>query len=441
MDPVLLEQYNKDGSNIYVNGYNEKSDIWSLGAICYKMFTGNPLFVEFPLFIGKKKYTIPLDLAISNEFISFITSMLQYDPENRASAEELLKCDFLTKKDYELTQFNSANSPNVTKDKENLKLDINHPFILNYKKYIEDLLEDYKLSSLYFESNGLEAKKKDADNECSKLNDYLIYCNQGINIDIKKLPNKIIPKYIYDCSSEVRKKTILLIIRKYKKRKLKLEEEIKKSRYDNKIKYDIFNLDNKIKEYEKIYADKWAPPPEIIYPHRASNEGYKIFFQVGKINRKRDKGNVNFTIYIKSDRKELYKQNFRLILEKEFKENWTWNFSIKDWKNYDINSEGFIMEVQSDSKFGGNIQTINIEKIKIEKTLSIDLKIPGESGKAVSINFSLTQIPPKISSGKTSISQSYDSSNSSKNGDDVDEEFIVSTKYNKAFPGNKLKIK
>ena len=269
----------------------------------------------------------------------------------------------------------------------------------------------------------------------------MIYCNQGINIDIKKLPNKIIPKYIYDCSSEVRKKTILLIIRKYKKRKLNLEEEIKKSRYDNKIKYDIFNLDNKIKEYEKIYADKWAPPPEIIYPHRASNEGYKIFFQVGKINRKRDKGNVNFTICIKSERKELYKQNFRLILEKEFKENWTWNFSIKDWKNYDINSEGFIMEVQSDSKFGGNIQTINIEKIKIEKTLSIDLKIPGESGKAVSINFSLTQIPPKISSGKTSILQSYDSSNSSKNGDDVDEEFIVSTKYNKAFPGNKLKIK
>ena len=167
----------------------------------------------------------------------------------------------------------------------------------------------------------------------------------------------------------------------------------------------------------------------------------KLFIRIEKINRKRDKGNVNFTIYIKSDRKELYKQNFRLILEKEFKENWTWNFSIKDWKNYDINSEGFIMEVQSDSKFGGNIQTINIEKIKIEKTLSIDLKIPGESGKAVSINFSLTQIPPKISSGKTSTSQSYDSSNSSKNGDDVDEEFIVSTKYNKAFPGNKLKIK
>ena len=99
------------------------------------------------------------------------------------------------------------------------------------------------------------------------------------------------------------------------------------------------------------------------------------------------------------------------------------------------------MEVQSDSKFGGNIQKINIEKIKNEKTLSIDLKIPGELGNDVSINFSLTQIPPKISSGKTSISQSYDSSNSSKNGDDVDEEFIVSTKYNKAFPGNKLKIK
>ena len=56
--------------------------------------------------------------------------------------------------------------------------------ISSYKRYIEDLLEDYKLASLYFESNRLEAKKKDADNECSKLNDYLIYYNEGINIDI-----------------------------------------------------------------------------------------------------------------------------------------------------------------------------------------------------------------------------------------------------------------
>ena len=99
------------------------------------------------------------------------------------------------------------------------------------------------------------------------------------------------------------------------------------------------------------------------------------------------------------------------------------------------------MEVQSDSKFGGNIQKINIEKIKIEKTLSIDLIIPEESGNDVSINFYLIQIAPKISSGKINILQSYDSSNSSENGDNVDEEFIVFTKYNKAFPGNKLKIK
>ena len=99
------------------------------------------------------------------------------------------------------------------------------------------------------------------------------------------------------------------------------------------------------------------------------------------------------------------------------------------------------MEVQSDSKFGGNIQKINIEKIKNEKTLSIDLKIPGESGNDVFINIFLTQIPSKISSGKINILQSYDSSNSSKNGDNVDEDFIVSPKYNIAFLGNKLKIK
>ena len=134
MDPRLLEEYFKKGTNIYSQGYNEKSDIWSLGAICYEMLTGKPLFnseYEFMnVFIKEKKYKIPINIDLSNEIILFLTSMLQYNPVNRASAEELLKSDFLTKNSDQFTPLNYQILP-LKIENEFYLVDFIQPSIIN----------------------------------------------------------------------------------------------------------------------------------------------------------------------------------------------------------------------------------------------------------------------------------------------------------------------
>ena len=98
MDPKLLKYFESDEYNQY--GYDEKLDIWSLGALCYEMITGHMTFDgqnvdELKQNVNKGIYYLPLTL--SKECISFVNAMLQYDPNKRLSAKELLNHDFLVK--------------------------------------------------------------------------------------------------------------------------------------------------------------------------------------------------------------------------------------------------------------------------------------------------------------------------------------------------------
>ena len=102
MDPRILEKYDKAGGEDKLNKYDEKADIWSLGAICYEMLTGENLFKANTLFELVEKaekgiYYLPLNFNLSTELISFLNAMLQYEPKKRASAKELLQYPFLTK--------------------------------------------------------------------------------------------------------------------------------------------------------------------------------------------------------------------------------------------------------------------------------------------------------------------------------------------------------
>ena len=109
MDPLILKKYNKAGGYNQLQGYNEKADIWSLGTVCYELLTGEAIFKVRDLKDLMKKvengtYTIPLNVNFSKEAVSFLNAMLQYDGDDRLSAEELSKHDFLVKNVRDFTQ-------------------------------------------------------------------------------------------------------------------------------------------------------------------------------------------------------------------------------------------------------------------------------------------------------------------------------------------------
>ena len=96
IDPLILENAFK-GKQF---GYDMKADVWSLGTICYEMLIGKHVFdtnsMRNLLYkIDKGEYKVPTNL--SQEVISFLNAMLQYDSHDRLNTLELSKHVFLTK--------------------------------------------------------------------------------------------------------------------------------------------------------------------------------------------------------------------------------------------------------------------------------------------------------------------------------------------------------
>ena len=98
MDPIILKKYiNTSDSNV---PYDEKIDIWSLGVMCYYLFTGEIPFKARGLgdLIDEiEKGYIKIPINISGEAISFLLNMLQYSSTKRFTAENLLNHPFLQK--------------------------------------------------------------------------------------------------------------------------------------------------------------------------------------------------------------------------------------------------------------------------------------------------------------------------------------------------------
>ena len=127
MDPLILKKYaNCTASKISKEEcYDQKIDIWSIGAVCYRMLIGKAIFDANSLNDLVKKvetgsYTVPTTL--SREIVSFLNAMLQYRSEFRLSAEELYQHPFLTKN---FRDFQKIDTKKVSKKIDHKGLNIN----------------------------------------------------------------------------------------------------------------------------------------------------------------------------------------------------------------------------------------------------------------------------------------------------------------------------
>ena len=125
MDPLILRKFNSGRAETKDSYYDEKADIWSLGALCYQMLIGHSPFDAYNMQelaekVEEGTYSVPTNL--SREVVSFLNGMLQYDPKRRLNAEELSKHAFLTKN---YTQFQHINTNLISRKVSGGQLNIN----------------------------------------------------------------------------------------------------------------------------------------------------------------------------------------------------------------------------------------------------------------------------------------------------------------------------
>ena len=151
MDPIIIVDKIRDIKKTE----SDKTDIWSLGILSYKLLFENHPFIEPYAFknktfmkvlhenIKKGKYTVPISQTnkISLESICFIDSCLKREQEARKSSEELAYSRFLTRP-YE--KFNFIIQDNVEEiiQNENLR-EKNEYVLLNIyeKEYFEHMID------------------------------------------------------------------------------------------------------------------------------------------------------------------------------------------------------------------------------------------------------------------------------------------------------------
>ena len=127
MDPKILQQLNSNGKGKQL-GYDQKADIWSLGAICYEMLIGRAAFdaedmEELVSKIESGKYKVPTSL--SKEVVSFLNGMLQYDAKTRLDINQLSQHKFIINnvKDFHSIDLKQV-SNKLDKTKQQIIIDV-----------------------------------------------------------------------------------------------------------------------------------------------------------------------------------------------------------------------------------------------------------------------------------------------------------------------------
>ena len=352
MDPRILGQFDTEGGPGKRQKYNEKADIWSLGTICYQMYTGRQLFDvnnlnELMERAKSGNYSIPINIELYYEIISFLNSMLQYKEENRLNAKELSKHAFLTKDISEFTKVDLALISGKIKDnaigmnflKNNSTVLMMNNNNINFKNISNDIY--------YVKNNNIKpllrftAEKKNINNNNVKTKTIK---NQNTKIvkenEIENLEK--IKEMLININQIEKKKEIQI-----KQKLLQLDNEIKKVNLNNLTKnIYIYAL---LFEYEE--AKDYFKENNLI---KQEQDAYNKYLEIQKIKTKSEQGNIINNIPKPINPEYIYGYS---TLER--------NNKFKEILNYYISKKN---KIESQSQIKGNSkQNLEENKIIIQK--------------------------------------------------------------------------
>ena len=346
MDPIILSKYDKYGGIKKYQLYDEKCDIWSLGAITYEMLTGQNLFqaknmTDLLNKIKKGNYFLNVN-ELSSEIISFLNCMLQYKPEKRLSAQELAKHQFLTKNPDDFTK------ADVTKIDYKI---VGGRLILNiFDNNTIGMLFPFKPENMINSlTMNLDEISKDLTTE-----------KPNTNIKQNSPPNKNI-------GSENKKQENAPIIHlKTKSTKdvngadiAKITDKGGKNFQQNLLKKTFNNLSTNNLNLNKIDSKK------INGQNLQKNKGLKIKFNVERVDKIKENVLLNIKFLVTESNILYHKSNLKT--ENCFKDEWIWQIDNNIWKNIDINNNYFVVYAEIiknnlNEVFCKNVETITLGK-------------------------------------------------------------------------------
>ena len=179
--------------------YDSKSDIWALGVLIYEMMTFKMPFnasslPSLSLKIIKGYYQAPPP-SYSKDLIELVKKCLSLEPNNRPSAESILKLPFIQKRIFgylDDVQYNENLSITIIKKfkekKKNQKKKVKH--IMSNKKN-EEIKQNKRKSCEIPENNG---NKDDINYDNDKKKLLKFFKNRNSAVDINEEDNSNIPK-------------------------------------------------------------------------------------------------------------------------------------------------------------------------------------------------------------------------------------------------------
>ena len=446
MDPKILGVFQDDGKLGELQEYDEKADIWSLGVICYQIFTGKSLYnaENIKQLVKQAKlgdYKIPINIELSNEIIAFLNSMLQYYGEFRLSAEELSQHDFLVKDVNEFTmvnldllsdkienneiKINSINNATIVRvvDK-NHKKKKDQPkgeeepannkgpllrFQLQNTKSKENSNNISQMNSEkeIFSSKQLFSKKsnqnfQNLDNEIieyEKIEKLLNNVKQKEKIKEKEIYNKLNTQKMTNNKNDKWEKYIEELLFEYKEAKNYFEENNLKNQ-EQKIynKYiQIEKAKNTLKSEKLINNIGWPVKPEDIYGCSSKERNDKFNELINKYQSDKYKIEVDIKINEKSiisddlqkleiDKIKLQKLNF-IISEFKKRYNNIWvpapDF-IKEIKKCKVEKISYI---NCDFKFKIQVKKLDNKKENINFNIFLKINEKKNFSKEIKINY------------------------------------------------------